>query len=200
MSDKKSEFQHEAADFANSQLGDVLNSEGESLLGTSKGTDVLDTYEHAVKSRKDTVMDLLNRWVWEDEMMALYKISVRNREPFAIVMMDVDGLKLVNDREGHRAGDLVLGRLGKAIGDRFRESDICGKYGGDEAIVMMPLSNLKLENVESEERKLTANLSRSTGIGVSVGIGIWDGISTLEETIKKADSKLYINKHNKKNV
>lgn len=200
MVDKKSEFKWEAAQLANNQLGDSFNEYGKRTLGTPKGGDVLDTYEKAAKSRIDPVTGLLSRWVWEDEMNAVYKVAVRNNQPFVIVMMDIDKLKQVNDIQGHAAGDLVLHEFGNAILDRFRDSDICGRYGGDEMIVMLTNGGLKSDHTATEENKIYEDLSRKTGNGISVGIEVWDGTSTLEETIERADLRLYQNKQNKYNA
>lgn len=198
--DENSEFKKEAADLANEQLGNTVNSMGKRILGTEDGNSVLNTYEAAIKSKTDPVTGLLNRWVWEDEMNTVYKIAVRNKQSFTVIMMDVDDLKKINDSRGHAAGDLVLNRLGNAILNRFRVSDICGRFGGDEMITMLTTGNLKPDEIEAEENKLYKDLSKNTGNGISVGIGVWDGVSTLEETIKRADGRLYQNKQNKKHV
>lgn len=212
MSDKNSESKWDAAQLANEMLGDAFNKDGKRVLGTDivtnevtdkvidKGAEILTIIEAAVRARIDPVTGLLNRWVWEDEMNAIYKVAVRNNQPFTIVMMDVDKLKQINDTKGHAAGDLVLHEFGNAILNRFRASDICGRYGGDEMIAMLTNADLKPDQIAETENKMYKDLTQETGNGISVGIEIWDGTSTLEETIKRADTRLYQNKQNKYNA
>lgn len=200
MTDRKEDFDYEAAVLANTQLGDALDGEsGARILGTEKGFGILDTYETAMGSRTDTLTGLLNRAGWEDEMSKFFEIALREGRKFGIVMMDLDDFKKVNDEEGHVVGDKILRKFGQAILDRFRKGDICGRYGGDEAIVMMTTSNLSSNEIDEEENKMRLELCGAIGVGVSIGIANWDGQSTLETTIKKADGKLYHNKESRKN-
>jgi diguanylate cyclase (GGDEF)-like protein len=199
MSDKKSEFQYEAAHLANEQLGDALDSDGKRILGTERGKKALGVYEIAAEGRTDPMTGLLVRRIWEDEMAAHYRTAERYQQPFSIVMMDVDDFKRVNDTRGHAAGDLVMQKFGRAILSRFRKADISGRYGGDEAIVMLTVG-LNAKDIDSEESLMAKDLSRTTGVGVSVGIANWDGHSSLQETIKAADQKLYRNKGKNNNV
>ena len=107
--------------------------------------------------------------------------------------MDLDDFKSINDTEGHPAGDLILKKFGEAVLGEFRESDISGRYGGDEAIVM--LTGFKKRNTKREELKIQRNLTEKIGVGVSVGIAVWDGHGSLEELIIEADKRLYVNKN-----
>ena len=193
MNDKfKDSSKYEAAHKANAVLGDVRDENGVRILGTKgQGDEILTTFEKAESSEIDKLTGLLLRSEWEGRMDQHYKISKREGKSFIIAMLDLDEFKLYNDTEGHQRGDEILRKFGKSIRDRFRESDICGRYGGDEAIVMLTTSDLKENDIKSEQITVAKELTNQTGARVSVGMAKWDGISPLEVVIKAADDRLY---------
>ena len=121
----------------------------------------------------------------------------------AILLMDLDHFKLLNDTHGHLIGDEVLRRVGFLIADSIRKMDIAGRFGGEEFIVY--LSNVQSEyvfeiaekirhRVESEGRKgIGVDLLRPITISVGVAQGVLKGMpqEALEGLIKKADEALY---------
>lgn len=112
-------------------------------------------------------------------------------------MVDADDFKLVNDRHGHRAGDLVLVRLVERMKASLRSYDAIGRYGGDEFLVVLPGCGL-VETREVCRRLVEAchrqvehqgNLIHPTAsVGAAVDV---DGTATFEDLLDRADQLLY---------
>jgi diguanylate cyclase (GGDEF)-like protein len=118
----------------------------------------------------------------------------RYGERLAIIMFDLDHFKSVNDTHGHLAGDEVLRTVAAKIQQSLRDSDLAGRYGGEEIIVI--LSNQALdgaiiaaERIRSDIEKLSFTI-KDLRVTISGGIGILSGQST-EELIDLADKNLY---------
>ena len=125
----------------------------------------------------------------------------------AIFAIDIDGFKLVNDTYGHKRGDEFLTRIADAIRGSFRDTDLVGRIGGDEFLVLMkytPTEDVvreKAQNLLAAMRNVCEELSE-LGVSGSVGISIFgdnrDGVD-LETLIEKADRALYRAKASGKN-
>jgi diguanylate cyclase (GGDEF)-like protein len=202
MTDKRTdvnEVPYEALHNANEGFGDdVLGESGKKVLETKLGNKIVDLYEELQNAHIDPVTGLFTVVRWREEMSRYYEIAKRENKIFSVIIMDLDDFKLANDLYGHLYGNEVLQNFGKAILERFRKGDICGRFGGDEAIVMWTSAKLEPNAITEEEIKLRSELSEKAGVGVSVGIANWDEHSTLDETIKQADDRLLENKKNKK--
>ena len=108
----------------------------------------------------------------------------------AVVFIDVDGLKTVNDTEGHAAGDTLLRQVVEAIRERLRAYDIVIRWGGDEFVCM--LSN----TTEDEARRTVADIedqvrAHSGGRTVSTGLAMLLGEESVEALVAIADAALY---------
>ncbi len=198
MTDKMTDSSYEAAHEANKELGEIKLPTGEALLSTDAGTRVLNKYEEARGAFEDPLTGLLNRGGWEPQMVKQFEGAKRYGGKFTIVIMDVDKFKEINDQGGHQEGDKVLKKIGSQIKEDFRESDIKGRYGGDEFIVMLPKSNFLENQIKAERDKITSRLMEATGVGISVGMYQWNGEGSLEDAIRKADGDLYRAKADKK--
>ncbi|MGN6300900.1 MAG: GGDEF domain-containing protein [Angustibacter sp.] len=123
----------------------------------------------------------------------------RAGRPVTVVFVDVDGMKQVNDRLGHAAGDLALQQTAQALRLSVRDCDVCARLGGDEFCVLMPDA---LPDVRLLADRLRATLDEVAGrpmFGVSVGAARRDpgsGVS-LEELIERADAAMYVDKQDK---
>lgn len=137
----------------------------------------------------DALTGFKNRKVFYDDIVTIEKDSERSKNPLGIVFADVNGLKLVNDREGHRAGGQMLSEIAMAIREIFPEAD---KYrlGGDEFVIFSFDKTQK-----AFEDKLLA-LEKKWNQGLSAALGsIWlERAEQLEESVAKADHSMYSNK------
>jgi diguanylate cyclase (GGDEF)-like protein/PAS domain S-box-containing protein len=99
-----------------------------------------DRVERVLRSlaERDPLTGLLNRRRFEEELTAQVARASRYRERGALVTLDVDALKHVNDTLGHAAGDALLRAVAERVGERLRESDALGRLGGDEFAVLLP--------------------------------------------------------------
>jgi len=145
----------------------------------------------------DPLTGLANRnLLYQTFEMALAR-SKRTQKNIAILFLDLDGFKKVNDSLGHKIGDLVLLDFSEKIKSHLKETDLAVRLGGDEFVVMLEDSELNQTIVMAEEilKKLNYPLKiqgHDVSIGVSIGISMYpkDGDS-VQELLKQADIALY---------
>src|SRR6187401_5426 len=95
--------------------------------------------QHAAdEARTDPLTGIGNRKSFDERLQRLSAIIQRHGTPFSIVLIDVDHLKAVNDREGHAAGDELLQKLATLLRNSVRESDFVARIGGDEFALLLP--------------------------------------------------------------
>jgi diguanylate cyclase (GGDEF)-like protein len=115
--------------------------------------------------------------------------------PLSVLLLDLDGFKLVNDQRGHAEGDRILIAVADALRSEVRGSDVAVRYGGDEFLVILPggdeLSALSLaERLLPRIREL---------IGASIGIaGYSEDMADGYDLIREADNRLYTSKRNRR--
>jgi diguanylate cyclase (GGDEF)-like protein len=90
---------------------------------------------------RDALTGLANRRELERSLPAMHQTALHQRQPLALVLLDVDHFKLVNDSHSHAVGDRVLEQLGQLLVSHFREQDLCVRYGGEEFVVALPKIN-----------------------------------------------------------
>jgi len=187
----------------------------EDLLGVDLSGGDLDSGTAVGETEIDSVTGLLTRTFCDAVMIQQYKhMKRRGDELFAIVMIDLDEFKFINDTYGHPIGDDVLKAWGSSVLGRFREADIKGRFGGDEIIIMMTDYKSKADKQPQDEEKIIykdlvkkAREILSQGektkdippeqIEASVGMAVWDGEESLKEVIDRADKLLYVQKQAK---
>ena len=134
----------------------------------------------------------------------LSKTDFLQQKKNALMIIDIDDFKGINDHLGHMFGDLVLSELGKSIKNLFRSNDVVGRIGGDEFVVF--LKNVEIETIEKKANEICEIFKRSyTGtnsdykISGSIGIALTpnDG-KTFNELYANADTALYRTKNNGK--
>ncbi len=122
--------------------------------------------------------------------------GMRYGSPFAILFMDADNFKDINDQLGHLQGDRVLKAVGEAVVSSLRSADIAARYGGDEFAAVLPETQVDgAMRVAERVRKKVERLGESLGVAplsVSVGVAVFplDGI-TSEELVRRADWAMY---------
>jgi diguanylate cyclase (GGDEF)-like protein len=155
------------------------------------------------QSRTDGKTGLLNAATWDREAGAEVARAIRTRTPLAVVLIDLDKFKLVNDTYGHVAGDAVLKTVARSLGTVLRDYDQAGRFGGEEFAVLLPQTRaVDAFRVAERIRAVIAGLkvedpSTSDGtrisITVSVGVAALDGGPRRELTdlVAMADAALY---------
>jgi diguanylate cyclase (GGDEF)-like protein/putative nucleotidyltransferase with HDIG domain len=134
-----------------------------------------------------------------EALSAEWKRSTRANRPFALVLMDLDRFKFVNDFYGHLEGDVVLQRVGHILEQNCRRSDVVARYGGDEFVILMPETTVEqARQLSNKLRGWIASdpLLRDKNVTASFGIAAFPiHGSTPQELIQVADSSMYLSKH-----
>lgn len=141
-------------------------------------------------AQRDPLTGLLNR----RSLYELVQRLVAQGKEFAVVLVDLDGFKEVNDKHGHLVGDRVLQRVAEAMQEAVRREDAVARYGGDEFAVVVPGGRMSGELVMGRLKVAVESAAREAGVatGLSGGVAVWpeDG-ATLEELLQAADRMLY---------
>ena len=130
--------------------------------------------------------------------------SQRSGRPFAVVMMDLDHFKLVNDRHGHLEGDRVLRLVAKLLSDQLRQSSVLARYGGDEFSVLLPdtteeASSTAPPNDSRRPSRKSPSLA-TRHVTASFGIAVYPQHgATHQEILQVADTGMYVAKHEQGN-
>lgn len=143
---------------------------------------------HRREARTDYLTGLANRTEFERELERLVAGAQRHGRPLALAILDLDGLKSINDRLGHVAGDRALRSVGRALVHGVRATDICARIGGDEFAVAMPDAT-ELQAIEVIGR--VRQTIRDAGFEVSAGVAAWTAGSSRLQLFKRADARLY---------
>lgn len=112
-----------------------------------------------------------------------------------VILLDMDGLKAINDRDGHSAGDQAIRRVAEAIRSRTRTTDVVVRWGGDEFVVVIPGAT----GVEGEARRaeILATIV-STGLSASAGLSAYGPAKDIVVAVREADAAMYRAKAEKK--
>jgi diguanylate cyclase (GGDEF)-like protein len=124
--------------------------------------------------------------------------ATRFDRPLSLLMLDVDDLRDINNRHGHLVGDAALIALTDALGAELRDFDLCGRFGGDEFVLLLPettredAEGLAVRIQERLANEVVAAGSTSTQVGISIGIAaLGPGTATLDELLHCADAAMY---------
>ena len=119
----------------------------------------------------------------------------RSDGKFVIAFIDVDGLKGVNDREGHAAGDRILRTLAATMRANLRSYDPIVRFGGDEFIC--GISSIDPGEVQHRIGVIDQSLRNATGVGITAGLATLTSNESLEELTERADAALIEAKRNR---
>jgi len=156
----------------------------------------------------DRLTGLPNRALFIDRLNQIIAQCSRENRKAALLFLDLDGFKPINDVHGHEAGDTVLVTLAQRFNSAIRKSDTVARLGGDEFVVA--LYNVDTEDdaarvaqiiLDSANKDITLESGKSVQIGVSIGIAIWpDHGETVEALINAADQAMYKSKNRGRNT
>jgi len=161
-------------------------------------------------SARDTLTGLYNRWYVIEKIESEINRSLRHGSPMALLMLDIDHFKNVNDTYGHLAGDHVLQIVGRLLKESCRVYDIPGRYGGEEFCLVLPETDMEQTPTVAERIRhrleTTQMVLESGSVVVTASIGIAgvdatavDPVLSPGALIDRADRALYSAKNHGRN-
>ena len=159
-------------------------------------------------SARDALTGLYNRWYVMEKIESEMNRSLRHGSPVALLMLDIDHFKRINDSFGHAAGDQVLKSFGQVLRESCRVYDVPGRYGGEEFCIVLPETRIGSTTVVAERiRQRLADSRFDVGadrVAITASIGIAgmdadDSVVSSAALIDRADRALYSAKNHGRN-
>ncbi|MBF2950581.1 GGDEF domain-containing protein [Pseudomonas aeruginosa] len=147
-------------------------------------------------SIRDPLTGLPNRRMLLERLREENERSQRHGQSYVLAMLDVDFFKQVNDTWGHDSGDRVLVEIARAMESELREYDLCGRWGGEEFLLLLPQTRLQdagpvLERVRDSVRTLAVRVgTEALSVTASVGVTEHRIGETYSQTVNRADAAL----------
>jgi diguanylate cyclase (GGDEF)-like protein len=151
----------------------------------------------ALQATRDDLTEVYNRRGFFAVSTQLAYLAQRNGFMIGVMMADIDHFKSINDRFGHTAGDLLLRRVADLFSETLRTSDIVGRYGGEEFIVMLPQISHGATAIVAQNLLKKLKADPPEGIPLTMSIGVAEGIlgrnvqEDYQHLIQQADKALY---------
>ena len=131
-----------------------------------------------------------------------------NRESLAVISMDIDDFKIINDKYGHSIGDRLLASVAGVVRSELRQMDILTRYAGDEFVAILPMASIKMaagiaDRMRNavEEQLFSVRAGTMIGLGVSLGVACFpDDGETSEELLTAAARRMQRDKHGRKAI
>ena len=148
----------------------------------------------------DELTGLRNRRGFLAVAEPLARMAQRNQRDMALLYIDLDNLKRINDEQGHSAGDQALIALADLLRCTFRESDVLARWGGDEFVVLLPDNGLQAEVWTDQLRDFAHRDARFAQLSFSVGVAVydWKHLPPIDALIHQADAAMYKQKLSKR--
>jgi len=174
---------------------------------TALGIKALSAREHRLRQQAsvDPLTGLLNRRSFLELSSKEEARSRRRDYELAVLMVDIDHFKRINDTYGHASGDAVIRALAEMCGRALRPSDIVARYGGEEFVISLPETGLEPARLVADRLRQSVSDATVTADGaairfaVSIGIAICSRGSSLATAMRSADEALYVAKRNGRN-
>lgn len=157
------------------------------------------------ESSLDHLTKVFTRKSYEEHTKVFDSNFIRHQEKFAIIFIDIDHFKLINDTYGHDAGDVVLSTFAKILQSQTRKNDIIARFGGEEFICLIKYDVLdQVSNYIQRVNKIISQndfiyQNRKIKVRFSAGITLRDKYLSYDNALKKADDLLYKAKNNGRN-
>lgn len=151
----------------------------------------------------DPLIGIYNRRYLDRRLHEEFSRARRYNLPMAVLLLDIDLFKRVNDEHGHQVGDQVLSYLGRLVLDSIRESDIAARYGGEEILIIAPnttatmaltLAERLRRHIETHELVLSSEPARRQAVRITISVGVASLSSDMtnsEQLVGRADEALY---------
>ncbi|MEA3369921.1 MAG: EAL domain-containing protein [Campylobacterota bacterium] len=192
----------------------LFNKDGKALRFVGFHSDITEQVEHQKalehSAKHDSLTHLPNRFLFNELIQTMLSHTIRNKKSLAIIYIDLDGFKEVNDTYGHKAGDVVLTEVSQRMKDLLRQEDVISRLGGDEFVVaigditknedIIPLLKRLLE-VLSEPISFNDDSIKYLQVSASIGVSIYPQEIELgpEALLRQADQAMYEAKNAGKN-
>ena len=150
-------------------------------------------------SNKDALSGIANRRIADEQLKILFNRLQRGGQVYAVLLLDIDHFKRINDNFGHNVGDQVIKRLANLLQSEVRDSDLVARYGGEEFVVLLP--NTQLAGAEIIANKLCKLIAQETmpnvgKVTASFGVAVATNQHTdAEMVVRLADKAMYQAKH-----
>jgi diguanylate cyclase len=138
-------------------------------------------------ARTDSLTGLANRRALEEALVAELSRAERSGQPLSVIMLDIDHFKAYNDERGHQAGDDLLRELAAAWSRELRPTDILARFGGEEFLAVLPLSDTTAAGSVADRLRMAL----PTGVTASAGVATWGPHETMADLVARADAALY---------
>ena len=149
---------------------------------------------------RDPLCPLLNRRAFTRELAREIALATRHKTSLALLFLDLDGFKQVNDQLGHHAGDEILKAVANALTSGVRRTDIVGRLGGDEfGVILVRASQLE---ADAQLARLTAHLDNritdTYSVTTSIGLATWQAEQSVDDLMAAADRSMFDHKSEKR--
>jgi len=155
-------------------------------------------------ARIDDLTCLFNRRAFYEYGEILANNSMRSKDELAMILMDIDNFKTINDRYGHAAGDAALKQIGQLLLQRLRKSDIYARIGGEEFGMLLPLTSLgKAAQLAEELRQViesTPITYENDRFTITASFGVTSGVCDIDTLVRQADLTMYQSKDSGRNA
>ncbi|MDY0327686.1 MAG: diguanylate cyclase [Arcobacteraceae bacterium] len=180
----------------------IKDEKEDTVAYMSIGVDISAKKQLEILSSTDMLTGIFNRRKIEELLNIEISRAKRHKRALSVIILDIDHFKHTNDTFGHHAGDIVLQKTVQVINQALRQSDMFGRYGGEEFLIICPETNKDEAVIVAEKVRHAIEEFTFEIVGkktISLGIAEFKDDDTLEVLVKNADVALYSSKENGRN-